>query len=181
MGNKNKQTQSELDRHTYRCSDCDFVADCVHDFTDHTHSPDAFDESEIEEINFKCNFCTDTFITKTAVMNLNKTVHTCKVDHCINYLENMCTYGENCWFLHDEAFRESESAFKCNLCKESCKTKSILMKHKKSKHFQSVSNCLNENRRTFGSEKCWYIQMKMFNKHTKMQDLNLKWMKQSVI
>ena len=35
MKNSNKEI--------YLCGDCDYVADCMHDFNDHTHTPDQED------------------------------------------------------------------------------------------------------------------------------------------
>ena len=32
----------------YLCSECDYVADCIHDFNDHTHSPDNFSELDFD-------------------------------------------------------------------------------------------------------------------------------------
>ena len=31
----------------YLCGDCDYLAECIHDFNDHTHSPEDFNDSDI--------------------------------------------------------------------------------------------------------------------------------------
>ena len=43
----------------YLCGECDYVADCIHDFNDHTHSPDNL--SELDFDCFNCNFCDEIF------------------------------------------------------------------------------------------------------------------------
>ena len=55
----------------YLCGDCDYVADCIHDFNDHTHSPD----EDHENSPFTCNFCSESFQSLAEVMNHNKAIH----------------------------------------------------------------------------------------------------------
>ena len=74
----------------YLCSDCDYVAECAHDFNDHTHSPE---DMESDNLDSNCNFCEDSFETISDVMIHNKLTHTSNVQHCKNYLESMCYYG----------------------------------------------------------------------------------------
>ena len=98
----------------YLCGDCDYIADSIHDFNDHTHSPDEFHENS----PFSCNFCDKNFQTLGEVMKHNKTIHTSSVQHCKQYLENDCSYGKNCWFLHCESLKNSDPSLKCNLCEQ---------------------------------------------------------------
>ena len=98
----------------YLCGDCDYIADCIHDFNDHTHSPD----EDHENSPFSCNFCDENFQTLGEVMKHNKTIHTSSVQHCKQYLENDCSYGKNCWFLHCESLKNSDPSLKCNLCEQ---------------------------------------------------------------
>ena len=91
----------------YLCGECDYLADCVHDFNDHTHSSDDM-ESE-ENSLFDCRFCDKSFETLAEVMKHNKLTHTNNVQHCSNFLENICLYGDNCWFLHSESERILEA------------------------------------------------------------------------
>ena len=78
----------------YLCGDCDYLADCIHDFNDHTHSPEDFNESDLHD--FRCNFCEETFDVLSEVMKHNKEMHSSHVQHCNRYLEDQCYYGENC-------------------------------------------------------------------------------------
>ena len=45
----------------FLCGDCDYIADCMHDFNDHTHSSDGLED--YENSLFKCNFCDQRFGT----------------------------------------------------------------------------------------------------------------------
>ena len=139
----------------YLCGDCDYVADCIHDFTDHTHSPDDFNQSDLSY--FQCNFCEETFDSISEVMNHNKQLHTSHVQHCHKFLEDECYYGDKCWFLHSENHRNSSSDFQCRHCDSKFKTKTKLMKHMKTNHIQYVSQCKNETKKCkYGPEKCWF-------------------------
>ena len=140
---------------TYLCGDCDFAAECIHDFDEHTHSPDDF--ANLEPSLFTCRFCDESFETLSEVMKHNKTIHTSRVQHCKQFLENACFYGDNCWYIHSESFRKSEPSFKCNFCQEKFRTENILREHMKLQHIQFVSKCKNEIDCRFGPKKCWFI------------------------
>ena len=157
----------------YLCGECDYLADCVHDFNDHTHSSDDM-ESE-ENSNFNCRFCDESFETLTEVMKHNKLSHTNNVQHCSNFLENICLYGDGCWFLHIESEKISESSFKCKFCENKFKTKNSLKKHMKISHIQLLPQCKNGNECKFNPTKCWFvhqqdIEMAYFN--AKNEDLS---------
>ena len=146
----------DANKSIYFCSDCDYIADCVHDFNDHTHSSEAEDEVEVSSY-FDCKFCDESFETLPEVMKHNKLKHTSSVQHCKQFLENNCFYSENCWFLHSETFRKSEPSFKCNFCDKKFKTHNILREHIKILHYQFVSNCKNYSQCKFGPRKCWFL------------------------
>ena len=139
----------------YLCSDCDYVAECVHDFNDHTHSID--DGEDQENSNFNCKFCDESFETLSEVMEHKKLIHTSNVQHCKNYLENICLYGNSCWFLHSERLKNSEPDIKCNFCERKFQTVSSLREHMKEMHIQMVSQCRNEMTCKFGQHKCWFL------------------------
>ena len=141
----------EFDKKVYMCGDCDYIADCIHDFNDHTHSPDEDHE------DFSCNFCNENFQTLGEVMKHNKAIHTSSVQHCRQYLENDCSFGKNCWFLHWESFKNSDPSFKCNFCEQKFRTQNAFREHMKIFHIENVSNCKNENECKFGPRKCWFI------------------------
>ena len=172
-----------------RCEDCDYPAQdicdlgahifqfhvskdleeptkCVHDFNNHTHSSDDM-ESEENSLCY-CRFCDKSFETLAEVMKHNKLTHTNNVQHCSNFLENICLYGDNCWFLHIESERISEPSFKCKFCEKKFKTNNSLREHTKTSHIQLVAKCKNENECKFDPRKCWFvhkqdIEMAYFN------------------
>ena len=139
----------------YFCGDCDYLADCIHDFNDHTHSSDGL--ANLSMSLFSCNFCDETFETLDNVMKHNKINHTSSVQHCKQFLQNICFYGDNCWFVHSESFRNSEPSFKCNFCDKKFRTQNILREHMKIFHTQFVPNCKNDNECKFGPRKCWFL------------------------
>ena len=139
----------------YLCSDCDYLAECIHDFNDHTHSVD--DNNNEENTNFQCNFCDEVFETLSEVMDHKKLIHTSHVQHCKNFLENVCLYENSCWFLHSETLKNMEPSISCNFCEKKFRTKVSLRDHMKKKHIQMVSKCKDENECNFGPQKCWFL------------------------
>ena len=139
----------------YFCAECDYIADCFQDFNDHTHNSE--DLENIENSAFSCKFCDEWFRSMPEVMRHSKLVHTSYVQNCENYLENLCLFGENCWFTHSESFRSSEQSFKCNFCEQKCKTKNSLREHIKKFYIQKVLKCKSEDEGKFGPKKCWII------------------------
>ena len=41
----------------YLCGECDYLTDCVHDFNNHTHSPEDMANHSL----FDCKFCEESF------------------------------------------------------------------------------------------------------------------------
>ena len=149
---------SELERastQAYLCGDCEYAADCIHDFNEHTHNQD--DLANIETSPYTCHFCEESFESLREVMKHNKSIHTSSVQHCKQFLEDACFYGDNCWYIHSESFRKSEPSFKCNFCEEKFRTENIFREHMKLQHIQFVSKCKNEIHCRFGAKKCWFI------------------------
>ena len=144
MKNSNKEI--------YLCGDCDYVAECMHDFDDHTHTPHQEENSSL----FTCKFCDERFETLSEVMTHNRLMHTSNVQHCKQFLENSCFYGDNCWFIHSEAFRNSDPTFDCNHCELKFRSQNILRVHIKLLHTKFVFNCKNEDICKFGPKKCWF-------------------------
>ena len=139
----------------YLCGECDYLADCVHDFNDHTHSSD--DMASEENSNFNYRFCDESFETLTEVMKHNKLSHTNNVQHCSNFLENICLYGDDCWFLHSESHQVSEPTFRCKFCEQKFKTRNSVRKHMKLLHIQMVPKCKSENECKFDPKNCWFV------------------------
>ena len=137
----------------YVCGDCEYAADCIHDFNDHTHSPDGL--ANLETSLFTCQCFEESFDTLSEVMKHNETTHTSNVQHCKQFLENSCFYGDgdNCWYIQSESLKKSEPSFKCNFCQQKSRTENILREHRKSQHIQFVSNCKNKIDCRFGRNK----------------------------
>ena len=128
----------------------------IHDFNDHTHSPDNF--SELDFDCFNCNYCDETFGALSEVMHHTKQVHTSNVQHCNKFLEGNCYYGESCWFLHSENHRNSEPELHCSSCESKFRTKTTLMKHMKNYHVELVSKCKHEETKCrYGQDRCWFL------------------------
>ena len=130
----------------------------IHDFNDHTHNLDSGEDTEDPENSLvSCHFCEEKFETLSEVMIHNRLYHTRNVQHCKQYLENSCFYGDNCWFIHCEKFRDSEPTFKCNFCELKFRSQNVLREHTKLFHTQFVFNCKNEDDCKFRPKKCWFI------------------------
>ena len=119
----------------------------------HTHSPDDMANHSL----FDCKFCDESFGSLAEVMTHNKLIHTNNVQHCYNFLENICLYGDDCWFLHSESLQVAEPTFKCKFCEQKFRTKNSLMKHMKLLHIQMVSKCKSENECKFDPKNCWFV------------------------
>ena len=88
----------------------------------------------------------------------NKIVNTSNVQHCNKYLENICLYGDICWFLHSETYKYSEPTSKCKFCDQNFLTKNSLKVHFKKLHIHLVSICKIEEECRFGPKKCWFLR-----------------------
>ena len=64
-------------------------------------------------------------------MNHIKNYHLSKVKHCRNFIADLCSYDERCWFIQDKKQKDSNPIFTFNHCDASFKAKCYLMRHKK--------------------------------------------------
>ena len=142
-------------RSVYLCGECDYLANCVHEFNEHTHSQDDLEIEENSQVD--CRFCDESFGTLEEVMQHNKINHTSNVQDCLNFLENSCWYGENCWFLHRESIQNLEPSFTCKFCEKKFKNRNSLSEHMKMLHIQFVPKCKNEGDCKFYPRKCWFV------------------------
>ena len=71
-------------------------------------------------------------------------------------MEERCTWGDTCWFSHDQV--KKQEGFKCTICGTSFTSKSELMIHRKIEHDRKVKQCKNETigKCPYGSKFCWY-------------------------
>ena len=68
--------------------------------------------------------------------------HADKLSVCTYFLEERCTWGESCWFSHNQ-FKKLEG-FKCRICGDISTSKSELMNHRKIEHTRKVKQCKHE-------------------------------------
>lgn len=184
QGTVNELRSKFANRSVYICGECEYLADCVHDFNDHTHSQG---DLEIEENSlFKCRFCDETLETLAEVMYHNKVNHTSNVQDCINFLENSCWYGDKCWFLHRESLQNSEPSFKCKFCEQKFRNRNLLIDHMKLLHIQFVPKCKSEGDCKFYSRKCWFvhqeeIEIAYLNAKNQSQSQNISHSKETFV
>ena len=137
------------------CKRCDYEAEDKYDLDAHTWT----EHEETEDEHLVCNSCDKIFASLKELMNHKKRKHSEKVSNCWKFQEGCCPFGEdNCWFIHNS----KPNDFKCSICDENFKTQTILMKHRKSEHGNSIKKCKNNEGCLFKNE-CWY-------KHEEMND-----------
>ena len=141
----------------------------MHDLVDHMHGSHPIDHY-IE--NIKCNYCDNYFPAKSDLMDHIQKEHEDKVQVCIYFLEDRCTWGDSCWFSHDQ--EKKLSGFKCTICGHQFLSKSELMRHRKFEHNRKVKKCKNENNGDcpYGSKSCWFTHTDMLNESESNPNVN---------
>ena len=73
------------------------------------------------------------------------------------FIEGKCTFGDECWFSHDQSKPLEE--FKCAICESKFTSKFDLMHHRKKEHGRKVPKCKNEKNGCcqIGPKFCWFI------------------------
>ena len=106
----------------------------------------------------ECHYCSEEFKSKNELMFHRKLNHIEKVQICVNFDDGKCTFGDTCWFSHDTSSKKSIQVYKCNICEEEFKIKSVYMNHRKAKHSENIPSCKNEITGScqYGSQKCWF-------------------------
>ena len=153
-----------------RCEECEYPAEDMHDLVDHMHGSHPLDDY-IE--NIKCNYCGDYFPAKSDLMNHIHQEHEDKVQVCIYFLEDRCTWGDSCWFSHDQ--EKKLAGFKCTICGQKFLSKSELMRHRKLEHTRKVKQCKNDTNGgcLYGSKSCWFNHTDMQNKSENNPNVNI--------
>ena len=141
-----------------RCEECEYPADDMHDLVDHMHGSHPL---ESYQDGMTCNHCGEELQTKSDLMMHIQKEHSEKVKVCDYFIEGMCTFGDLCWFSHDESKLLKE--IKCIICDCNFGSKSLLMKHRKKEHRRKVPQCKNETNGCcqYGSTFCWFIHSDM--------------------
>ena len=112
----------------------------------------------------QCFTCKMEFDGYHNLMNHRKVVHPSN-RKCRNF-PGSCTWGNECWYLHHEPMDIDQSHvdsvtqwnFNCNICGEGINERSDFMRHKKSKHSETLLDCQSYLRGecTNTSESCWF-------------------------
>ena len=93
------------------------------------------------------------------LMDHRKNVHPSN-KKCRNYLKGECSFGDKCWYVHEEkpSNESSFDNFKCNLCDSNYKGRTNFMKHKKLLHPEYVSSCgkLSTGNCKRNDNDCWF-------------------------
>ena len=145
----------------FRCDECEYPAEDLCELGEHIYFNHNSDNCE--DI-YNCNFCEETFESKTELMTHKKNNHEENITICKYFMEDKCAFdAKKCWYSHnkldEESSRQPLKEYICVLCKETFQVKSEFMKHKKSNHSNNVSLCKNnKNSLTCKfDENCWFI------------------------
>ena len=140
----------------YNCEDCAFQGENGVELKNHIqrtkHTPSEFKE--------ECYTCKKEFTSYWLLMNHRKTEHPSN-KKCRYFQIDQCRFNaESCWYKHitEEEKESDQSQEKCNQCELYFKTKSDLMKHKKSIHSEKVTTCRNYRQGVCnnGDDNCWF-------------------------
>ena len=139
-----------------RCEECEYPADDMHELVDHMHWSHPLEDYENDDY-IKCSYCREEFHIKSELMMHIQNQHPEKVKQCVFFIEGKCTFGNECWFSHDQSKPLEE--FKCAICESKFTSKFDLMHHRKKEHGRKVPKCKNEKNGCcqFGPKFCWFI------------------------
>lgn len=104
----------------------------------------------------QCDLCEEKFQSKPEIMRHKKHVHANTVSSCWNYSLGNCEFGDSaCWFIHSES---ESSKIRCKICNNIFLNKSEYHVHRKLKHTELVTPCLEAKSNTcrYGDQKCWF-------------------------
>ena len=146
-------TEDELRAHMNKCHQkqdncdkCDFQTTSKSNLIKHKTLKHGQVVQEEEE-TFECDNCTSQFDTKWSMMNHIRDDHKEKKEKCKYYQQNRCSFSAKaCWNSHEERGNKSHPVNieqnKCFTCQMVFSTKHEMMKHKKLKHIDEVTECI---------------------------------------
>jgi hypothetical protein len=84
-----------------------------------------------------------------------------KVNICQRFLAGSCGLGDiKCWYKHEQKKTGNDelSRIQCSNCEKVFETRFELMHHRKSLHYQEVTQCTKSlhGRCWFGAKTCWF-------------------------
>ena len=114
-------------------------------------------------------------------MNHRKLVHP-SIKRCRNFPDGKCTFGMDCWYVHEEQLMDVDESFKgvsgledpkfkCYICTNDFEDKNSFMRHKKEFHVINVKSCeqFEKDKCLRKDEDCWFSHMKSTNKNVANQ------------
>ena len=165
------------------CKECIFIATCEEEVKWHMSSEHSIDEPSCE-VDYPCNVCGRNCKTRWELMSHRKKEHPTTIKICRYFIRGECSFGDKlCWFSHNKNNKDNIpqtlNEFKCSFCGEVFKRKLDFMKHRKSNHPETISECINEKNGfcRFQDDECWFrhegIQLnnEMVNKNNESSNM----------
>ena len=156
----------------WNCNNCPFQANSADDLmkhlktTAHQPSPEIKNKKKLFCDYKQCYTCKLEFNGYWNLMEHRKIMHPSN-KKCRNYPGGKCSFGSECWYVHEEQLMDVDESFespvedikfKCNVCASELENKDSLMKHKKTSHIQNVPVC-EKFSKSFcqrSDSQCWY-------------------------
>ena len=159
----------------WNCNDCPFQSIMSSHLMKHlkltTHQPShKIKDKRALYLDYKqCYTCKMEFEGYWNLMNHRKIMHPSN-KKCRNFPLNSCTFGSECWYVHEETLNlpnqsnveeipsVSLDQNKCNSCGIEFNSRQVLMKHKKEIHLASVLTCANfkAGNCSRSEDECWF-------------------------
>ena len=175
--NKNFLTENKLKANIlrchgehFKCCDCDFQANNKHILTNHINLKHHNKDNQLGD-TLCCEKCNNQFSDKWNLNNHLRDNHNIKKGICKLYQQKRCSFSsKGCWNSHDESSNEIQKSDrtgqnKCYTCHMDFSSKTGMMKHRKLKHMEEVSECLK-----FQNGDCGFSDAYCWHKHTAIQD-----------
>ena len=150
----------------FGCIECDYETFDEQNIENHlklAHSPG-------EEVNFKCVSCAQGFKAKSSLIRHRINAHGKSKVKCRNKADKSCKWGDNngedCLYDHSDSETPNlTKKLECNSCEECFSYKSQFLKHRKSKHPETVPDCKSLK----NGETCTFGPQCGFNHNTPKQ------------
>ena len=150
----------------FTCDECPYQTNQYQHLLEHIEMQHKIATVPVENNDtdlLKCKDCPNKFPSYATLMKHRKQKHP---KLCKNFPKGKCTWGNDCYWVHpnamyvsepseNQASEPSENIFKCHICAEIFASKNALMRHKKSKHSQSIK-CRDFPNCNRSAEDCWY-------------------------
>ena len=144
----------------WNCNDCSYQTDTAPALLNHLKlmghqpSPNIKDKRLVFNDYRECYTCRLGFDGYWNLMTHRKNIHPSN-KKCRNFPSGKCTWGVDCWYVHEEELMEVDETFeadsvpkepiyKCYICTIDFKSKDAFMKHRKENHTSGVQRCSDD-------------------------------------